>query len=212
VDGEEGTRTLRPAPRTITDEQWARYQGYMAEIFAGMGMTSGAPGTRDTPRRFLEAMYDATSGYEGDSKIPVSFPNERHDAEGSRSGQIVQGPIPFHALCEHHALPFHGHAYVGYIARTHIIGISKLVRLVRLFARRFTVQERIAHEIAGALQYIVEPHGVAVHLDAVHLCTQMRGVRDSGSRTLTNCWLGAYEMDSEIRREFAEMWRTAPPA
>lgn len=87
-------------------------------------------------------------------------------------------PIPFFSLCKHHSLPFFGKAYVGYIAHEHILGLSKLTRLVRLFARRFTVQERIGQQLADALEQILEPHGVAVHLEAVHLCTQMRGVRE----------------------------------
>ncbi len=91
--------------------------------------------------------------------------------------------IPFFSLCEHHSLPFSGRAYVGYIAHEHILGQSKLTRLVRLFARRFTVQERIGQQLADALERILPPHGVAVHLEAVHLCTQMRGVREIESST-----------------------------
>ena len=115
---------------------------------------------------------------------------------------MVEGPITFFALCEHHALPFFGTAHVAYIPHEGIIGISKLTRLVRLFARRFTVQERMGKEIADLLVELMEPHGVAVHLDAVHLCTQMRGVREEQSRTWTSFWRGNYENDPELRREF----------
>ena len=94
-----------------------------------------------------------------------------------RPGQIIEGPIEFHCLCEHHALPFFGTAHIGYIAGERIIGISKLTRLVRLFARRFTVQERLGEQIADGLVSLVAPRGVAVHLEASHLCTQMRGRR-----------------------------------
>ena len=112
----------------------------------------------------------------------------------------VEGPIVFSALCEHHALPFTGVAHVGYSAGEQIIGISKLTRLVRVFARRFTVQERMGEQIADALEELIEPRGVAVHLAASHLCTQMRGVEEH-SRTATTFWRGAFE-DAQLRNEF----------
>jgi GTP cyclohydrolase I len=115
---------------------------------------------------------------------------------------VVEGPIPYHALCEHHALPFFGHAYVGYIAHEHIIGISKLTRLVRLFARRFTVHERIGQQVTDTLDRVLQAHGVAVYVDGVHLCTQMRGVRDTESMTHTTFWRGVYESNPDLRAEF----------
>src|SRR5213079_170102 len=116
--------------------------------------------------------------------------------------QIVEGPISFFALCEHHALPFHGVAHVAYVADGEILGISKLTRLVRLYARRFTVQERLGEQIADALISLVAPRGVAVRLEAAHLCTQMRGVNEEGSRTVTTFWRGSYEDDATLRQEF----------
>ncbi len=118
--------------------------------------------------------------------------------------QVIEGPIEFFSLCEHHALPFHGHAYIGYIAHEEIIGISKLTRLVRVFSRRFTVQERVGVEVADELVRVLQPHGVAVHLNAMHLCTQMRGVREAHSRTLTSYWRGNYETDPQLRTEFLQ--------
>ena len=151
---------------------------------------AGHAGTERTPERFLKALYDATAGYEGDPKLLTAFPTEcRCDADCLLS-QILEGPIPFYALCEHHALPFHGFAHVAYVAHERIIGISKLTRLVRMFARRFTVQERLGEEIADTLTELMEPHGVAVHLEAVHMCTQMRGVREERSKTATSVWRG----------------------
>ena len=117
---------------------------------------------------------------------------------------ILEGPISFHALCEHHALPFHGAAHVAYVAGSEIIGISKLTRIVRLYARRFTVQERMGEQIADALLELIEPRAVAVHLDAAHLCTQMRGVEEEGSRTVTTFWRGLYEQEESLRREFLD--------
>jgi GTP cyclohydrolase I len=191
-------------PRHVEPEDWLRFQQSMAEIFAAFGMNLDAPGTERTPERFLRALYDATAGYEGDHKLLTAFPTEcRCDAD-CLANQIIEGPISFYALCEHHALPFHGHAYIGYIAHEEIIGISKLTRLVRVFARRFTVQERVGVEIADELVRVLEPHGVAVHLNAMHLCTQMRGVREGHSRTLTSFWRGNYESDPQLRTEFLQ--------
>ncbi len=132
----------------------------------------------------------------------TAFPTECRGGADCRLSQVIEGPIMFYSLCEHHALPFFGEAYVGYIAHEHIIGISKLTRLVRMFASRFSVQERLGQEITTALEKILEAHGVAVHLEAVHLCTQMRGVRESESRTRTTNWRGAYEEDPDLRAEF----------
>ncbi len=189
-------------PREITTEQWHKFEAYMEEIFGAFGMTVGSPSTTDTPRRFLRAIFDATSGYEGDEKLVTAFPTECHGGSDCRISQVVEGPIPFFSLCEHHSLPFFGKAYIGYIAHEHILGISKLTRLVRLFARRFSLQERLGHQLAESLERIVAPHGVAVHLEAVHLCTQMRGVREIESTTRSTHWRGNYDTDADLRAEF----------
>ena len=207
-DPEETTEWEQARPRHITPAQWKMYEGYASEIFTAMGMDLDTPGTHDTPTRFLRAMYEATSGYEGDPKLLTAFPTECHGGPDCKISQVIEGPIEFYALCEHHALPFHGHAYIGYIAHEEIIGISKLTRLVRVFARRFTVQERVGVEIADELDRVLKPHGVAVHLNAMHLCTQMRGVRESHSRTWTSFWRGNYENDPQLRSEFLETARS----
>jgi GTP cyclohydrolase I len=190
------------SPRQITPEQWRRFEGYMREIFTAMGMPVGSPPMVDTPRRFLRAIFDATSGFEGDEKLITAFPTECRGGPDCRISQVVEGPIPFFSLCEHHSLPFFGRAYIGYIAHEHILGLSKLTRLVRLFARRFSVQERIGQQLADGLERILAPHGVAVHLEAVHLCTQMRGVREIESSTRTTYWRGNYDADAQLRAEF----------
>jgi GTP cyclohydrolase IA len=190
------------SPRRITPEQWRRFEGYMLEIFTALGMPAGTVSTADTPRRFLRAIFDATSGYEGDEKLVTAFPTECRGGPDCRISQVVEGPIPFFSLCEHHSLPFFGRAYVGYIAHENILGLSKLTRLVRLFARRFTVQERIGQQLADGLERILAPHGVAVHLEAVHLCTQMRGVREIESTTRASYWRGNYDTDPQLRAEF----------
>lgn len=185
--------------REIPPEQWKRFRASVAEILEAFGMDLRTPGTKETPERFLRALFEATSGYDGDPKLQTSFPAES-SADQAGVSQIIEGPIEFHCLCEHHALPFFGTAHIAYIAGERIIGISKLTRLVRLFARRFTVQERLGEQIADGLVSLIAPRGVAVHLDASHLCTQMRGVEEP-SRTVTTFWRGDYD-DPELRREF----------
>ena len=192
-------------PRHVSEEQWARFESHVREIFGAFGMELDTPGTERTPARFLHALYDATAGYEGDPKLVTAFPTECHGGPDCRLSQVVEGPIAFYSLCEHHALPFFGHAYVGYIAHEHIIGISKLTRLVRMYAARFSVQERIGHEVVTALESILGAHGVAVYLQATHLCTQMRGVRDTESGTRTTFWRGNYENEPELRAEFMRL-------
>jgi len=201
-DPEETTQWETVRPRTISPAQWKRFERYAAEIFEAFGMDLHTPGTLTTPTRHLRALFDATAGYEGDPKLLTAFPTECHGGPDCSISQVIEGPIEFFSLCEHHALPFHGHAYIGYIAHEEIIGISKLTRLVRVFSRRFTVQERIGVEIADELVRVLKPHGVAVHLSAMHLCTQMRGVREGHSRTLTSFWRGNYETDPQLRNEF----------
>ena len=192
-------------PRTVSHEQMQQFESYLTEILAAFGLDLHTPATEETPRRFLQALFDATEGYEGDPKLLTAFETECRGGSDCLLSQVVEGPIPFVGICEHHALPFHGQAYVGYIARDYIIGISKLTRLVRLFARRFTVQERIGQQIADALTAILRPHGVAVYLQAHHLCTQMRGVRESSTLTRTTSWRGEYEGNSALRAEFFNM-------
>jgi GTP cyclohydrolase I len=192
----------RGGTREIAPEQWQRFERNLGEILAALGMELDTPGTRETPRRLLEALFDATAGYDGDPKLRTAFPTERPAHVDGAYGQILEGPIAFFSLCEHHALPFHGVAHVAYVAGSEILGISKLTRLVRLYARRFTVQERIGEQIADRLVELVGARGVAVHLRAAHLCTQMRGVEEEGSRTVTTFWRGLYEQDESLRREF----------
>ncbi|HEY3269281.1 MAG TPA: GTP cyclohydrolase I [Armatimonadota bacterium] len=188
--------------RDLSPEQVERFEGYAAEIFSALGLDLDTPATRDTPRRFIQAMLDVTAGYEGDPKLITVFETECRGDPDCRLGQVIEGPIRFFSLCEHHALPVFGIAYVGYIAHEHIIGISKLTRLVRLFAQRFTVQERLTQQIVDTLQAQLQPHGVAVYLEAHHLCTEMRGVREASPLTRTTLWRGEYTQTPALRSEF----------
>ena len=203
--GPAATPWLAEPVHAIDPEQRARYERHLAEILGSLGMDLDTPGTADTPRRFLQALIDATSGYAGDPKLVTVFPTECYGDASCELAQIVEGPIPFYSLCEHHALPFFGEAYVGYVAHDQIIGISKLTRLVRVLTRRFGVQERMTHQIARSLAELLGAHGVAVYMEADHLCTQMRGVRERDARTRTTAYRGVYETDAALRAEFFDI-------
>lgn len=196
--------TADPA-RRIGETDWHRYEGYVAEILAALGLDLATPGARGTPRRFLRALYDATDGYEGDPKLLTTFPTECRGGANCELAQVIEGPIPFTGLCEHHALPFVGRAWVGYVAHDQIIGISKLTRLARVLTRRFGVQERMTHQIADALEAMLGAHGTAVYLEAQHLCTQMRGVREHEPLTRTTAYRGVYATNAALRAEFVAL-------
>ena len=188
--------------REISSEQMRTFEGYIAEILESFGLEPGTEGTEETSQRYLQGLFEATEGYDGDPKLLTVFESPGREEPNHHLSQVIEGPIPFYALCEHHALPFYGNAYVGYIPHEHIVGISKLTRLVRLFAKRFTVQERLAQQIVDAFEAMLAPHGVAVYLEAHHLCMEMRGVRESTSLTRTTVWRGTYGQNSSLRVEF----------
>jgi GTP cyclohydrolase I len=196
--------SLKLQARQISTEDFRKYEGYISEIFSALGMDLSTPATKDTPRRFVEALFDATEGYDGDPKLLRVFSTECRGEPDCRISQVIEGPIQFFSLCEHHAFPFFGRAYVGYIAYEHIIGISKLTRMVRLFSKRFSVQERIGQQIADSLETMLDPTGVAVYLEAHHLCMEMRGVRETTPLTHTTVWRGIYAKDSSLRTEFMQ--------
>ncbi len=188
--------------RQISTEQISKFETYAAEIFTALGLNLNTEATRETPQRFIQALIDATDGYDGDPKLVKVFETECRGGPDCRLSQIIEGPILFFSLCEHHGLPFYGQAYVGYISHEHIIGISKLTRLVHLFTRRFAVQERIGQQIADTLNLLLKPHGVAIYIEARHLCVEMRGVKEMAPVTRTTFWRGNYDTDPALRAEF----------
>ncbi len=199
---DELARELSGPSRTVTDEQMRTFERYAAEMFSAFGLDIDTPSTVDTPRRFVQAMFEITSGYDGDPKLMKIFDTECRGGSDCRRSQLIEGPIQFYSLCEHHALPIIGQAYLAYIPHERIFGLSKLTRLVRVYARRFTVQERLGQQIADAMDRLLEPHGVAVYLEAEHLCTHMRGVHNQTSVTRTTNWRGTFDDDASLRDEF----------
>jgi GTP cyclohydrolase I len=201
-DDQDFIESIDLKKRQISAEQIQKFENYAAEIFSAFGMDLTTPSTRDTPRRFISALFDATEGYDGDPKLLKIFKTECRGDPDCRLSQVIEGPINFFSLCEHHVFPFYGQAYIGYIADENIIGISKLTRLVRLFSKRFAVQEKISQQIAETLETMLDPHGVAVFLEAHHLCVEMRGVRELSPKTRTTAWRGLYASDPNLRAEF----------
>ncbi|HEU5330896.1 MAG: GTP cyclohydrolase I [Thermomicrobiales bacterium] len=202
LDEPDVRHALQVHRRQLSAAQIQTFEAYVAEMLAAFGLDLATPATRDTPKRFVKALFDCTAGYDGDPKLLTVFATECRGGPDCRLSQLVEGPIQFFSLCEHHALPILGQAYVGYIAHEHIIGLSKLTRLVRLFAQRFTVQERLGQQIADALEVMLQPHGVAVYLEAHHLCMEMRGVRETAPLTRTSVWRGEYDGNPALRAEF----------
>ena len=159
------------------------------------------PGLRDTPQRFAKAMRFLTGGYEVEPADVVG--NGIFAAEGE--GVVLVRDVEFHSLCEHHLLPFTGRAHVAYLPSRRIIGLSKIPRIVDLYARRLQVQERLTEQIAQALVDLLDPRGVLVVAEARHLCMAMRGVQKQHSTTATRALRGVYAHDAAARQEILSM-------
>ncbi len=195
----------KTAREPLADEERSRFEQYAAEIFSRMGMDCKSPSTQETPRRWVTALWDMTEGYDGDPKLSTLFPVECPICPDEEKTHVVEGPIRFTGLCEHHVLPIRGFAWVGYLAAEKLIGISKLTRIVRLYSKRFTSQERLSHAVADELSNDVQPRGVAVYIEAEHFCTQARGVREISSHTGTMVMRGAYNENPLLSQEFRLM-------
>lgn len=164
------------------------------------GEDMGRPGLEKTPMRYLRSLEFLCSGYTTD--IPKIVNGAIYHIESSDL-VLVKG-IEFYSLCEHHLLPFFGKCHVAYIPNGKIIGLSKVPRIVDVYCRRMQVQERLTHQIAMELQSILKPKGVAVSMEASHLCMMMRGVQKQGSSTVSTSYLGCFD-DTTLRREFLDM-------
>ncbi len=189
----------------LTKEERAKFEGHASEIFSRMGLDLNSPGGRITAKRWVTALWDMTEGYDGDPKLSTVFPVECPVCPDEEKTHVVEGPISFTGLCEHHVLPIRGSVWVGYLAAENLIGISKLTRITRLYSKRFTSQERMCHDIARELTNAVKPRGVAVYIEAEHFCMQVRGVRELSSRTGTLVMRGAYNENPLLSQEFRLM-------
>jgi len=163
-----------------------------------VGEDASREGLRRTPERVVRALSFLTSGAR---KRPQDVLNGAVFEEEGREMVLVRD-IEFFSLCEHHMLPFHGRAHIAYRPDGKVLGLSKLPRLLEVYARRLQVQERLTRQVAGAVMQAVKPRGVAVMLDAAHFCMMMRGIQKQQSRTSTFCYLGDFERDATLRSEF----------
>ncbi|HMV44469.1 MAG TPA: GTP cyclohydrolase I FolE [Leptospiraceae bacterium] len=174
------------------------------KILTDIGEDPTREGLLDTPKRVKKAYEFLTSGYTTDiTKLVNGAIFEEHV-----EGMVIVRDIELYSLCEHHLLPFFGRAHVAYIPNKKIIGISKIPRIVDVFARRLQVQERLTDQVANAIQEILDPLGVGVIMKAKHMCMMMRGVEKQNSELLTSCMLGEFRDSSITRNEFLDLIRT----
>ncbi len=171
------------------------------EIIESFGENTSREGLLDTPKRFAKSMGFLTSGYRMSVEEVVGSALFRAES----SEMVLVRDIELYSLCEHHMLPFFGKAHVAYIPNQKIIGLSKIPRIVDVFARRLQVQERLTAQVADALMEALEPHGVAVVIEAAHFCMMMRGVEKQNSKTITSAMRGVFFSGSDTRKEFLSL-------
>ncbi|MCX7622379.1 MAG: GTP cyclohydrolase I FolE [Thermomicrobium sp.] len=190
--------------RFITGCDLERMEALVAEWLTLIGEDPGREGLERTPHRVAETWAFLTRGYREDLAALVNGAIFHVEQD---TMVVVKG-IEFYSLCEHHLLPFFGHVHIGYLPRGKILGLSKFARVVDLFARRLQVQERLTQQIAHAIQDILDPHGVAVVADGLHLCMMMRGVEKQHARTTTSAMLGVFATSPTARDEFYRLLAT----
>ena len=173
-----------------------------------LGEDPSREGLRQTPERVKESLEFLTRGYRmtadevfGDALFTETYKD-----------MILVKDIEMYSLCEHHLLPFYGSVHIAYIPDGTIVGLSKLPRLVEMYSRRLQVQERLTRQIAECLQRYLKPLGVAIVIEASHLCMMMRGVEKQNSRAITSCMLGSFQTDSKTRAEFMSLIKGLPAA
>jgi GTP cyclohydrolase I len=198
---------LREDARMLTREEPGEperdveLEGLVARQLALLGEDPSRPGLQRTPERVAKALAWLTRGYglEAAEVVGSGVFEEAHES------MVMVRDIELYSLCEHHLLPFFGQAHIAYIPNGRIVGLSKLPRLVEVFARRLQVQERLTEQIAGAIEEVLAPRGVGVVIEAQHLCMMMRGVEKQNSKTITSALRGSFRDDAKTRDEFLRL-------
>jgi GTP cyclohydrolase I len=184
-------------------------QDLIRRLLAELGEDPTREGLVDTPKRVEKALAFLTSGYRADVATVLNGALFTVDY----SEMVIVKDIDFYSLCEHHLLPFFGRCHVAYVPRRQVVGLSKVPRLVEVFSRRLQIQERLTNQIAETLRDTIDPLGVAVVMEATHLCMSMRGVEKQNSFAVTSAMLGAFRENAQTRMEFLELvkhGRTVP--
>ena len=170
----------------------------ISSLLAELGEDPDRDGLKATPERVSRALRELTDGYGTRPQDVIAGAVFEQDYDE----MVVVKDIPFYSLCEHHMLPFFGSCHVGYLPKGRVIGLSKIPRLIDVFAHRLQVQEKMTKEIAEALNAAVDPRGVGIVVEARHLCMEMRGVQKPGGHMMTSCMLGTFRKDPRTRAEF----------
>lgn len=176
-------------------------QDLVRTLLAELGEDPTREGLLDTPKRVEKALRYLTSGYDAD--IDAVLNNALFTVDYSE--MVIVKDVDFYSLCEHHLLPFFGKCHIAYIPSNKVIGLSKIPRLVDVFSRRLQVQERLTNQIAATIREKIAPLGVAVVMEATHLCMSMRGVQKQNSFAVTSAMLGAFRDNARTRMEFLEL-------
>ena len=182
-------------------------QDLIRRLLAELGENPSREGLLDTPQRVERALKFLTSGYTAD--VDSVLNNALFTVDYNE--MVIVKDIDFYSLCEHHLLPFFGKCHIAYIPKGKVIGLSKIPRLVEVFARRLQIQERMTNQIAETITAKIDPLGVAVVIEATHLCMAMRGVEKQNSFAITSAMLGAFQSDARTRMEFLELIRVPFP-
>ncbi len=194
MDGNNQQRTAGAEPSSAND----LVRKAVRQILRNIGEDPDRQGLKRTPERVASMYAELTRGYQID---PISLVNDAI-FDISYDEMVLVRDIDFYSLCEHHLLPFFGRVHVSYIPRGRVIGLSKIPRLVEMFARRLQVQERMTVQIADFLQEVLDPQGVAVVVEAMHMCMAMRGVEQSNAHMVTTALKGRFKSDPRTRSEF----------